>query len=306
MVILDLRTILFICLVSLAGVVWCAFLLSRKTALTKEQPSEATILDAVNTAPFGVVILEKDQIIYRNEFSSAFLRIPQENQVLPDADWLPMLQEDRIRAHQDAVTNGLYRIINFASGITARWWVFPLELRDIVFIFDITSQIRAEHTGRALINDLGHELRTPIATLLTHLEILGLDNVGQDALQQSLLLARQEAQRMGRLINDMLELGRLEVSETLTLRPINIVSLVQDVILQSTPSAQRKHMTITLDAPSKVPLAHGHTDRLRQVFLNLIDNAIKYASSGDCVNILIQSLDQGIIALSHGFFMRFH
>jgi signal transduction histidine kinase len=99
---------------------------------------------------------------------------------------------------------------------------------------------------------------------------------------------------MGRLINDMLELGRLEVSDELPLRSLNILPLVNEVILQSTPYAQQKDMTLSLDAEANLPYIQGNEDRLRQVFLNLVDNAVKYASANDQVVISLKSVTNGL------------
>ena len=96
-----------------------------------------------------------------------------------------------------------------------------------------------------------------MATILTHLEILGLDNVGIDVQKQSLDLARKEAHRMGRLINAMLELGRLEVSDEIPLRLIQLLPLVNDVILQLTPDAQGKRWRLSLNADANLPFDLG-------------------------------------------------
>jgi two-component system phosphate regulon sensor histidine kinase PhoR len=183
---------------------------------------------------------------------------------------------------------GRYRTVTFASGRTARWWVVPWDMRDFVFLLDITVQQRTEHAARMLVNDLSHELRTPIATLLTHLEILGLDDIGVASRQQSLALSKAEAQRMARLIDDMLELGRLETTSELPRRPLDLLALVEDVVLQTTPRAAEQQMSLSLEASSPLPMVLGNADRLRQVFLNLLDNALKYARSGDCIVVSLQ------------------
>jgi len=293
MIVIDLKIMLFILLLFMSGCIWI-LLLYRIQYRSKKHIAEDTVLEALRVAPFGVLILENENIILSNEYSYNLLHLTPDISKLPDTDWLPMLREDCVAAHQVDTYSGRYRIVTFASGKTARWWVIPLFHRDIVFLFDITSQIHAEQTGRALVNDLGHELRTPVATILTHLEILSLDTVGIKVQRQSLELARKEAHRMGRLINDMLELGRLEISDELPLRPINILPLVHDVILQSTPYAQKKHMMLSLDADANIPLVLGDGDRLRQVFLNLVDNAIKYSSTNDRIIITVKNVEYGV------------
>ena len=153
---------------------------------------------------------------------------------------------------------------------------------------------RAQRASRSLISDLGHELRTPIATLLTHIEILGLGDVGDDVHTQSLQLAKREAQRMSRLINDMLELGRLEMTQTLTRRPVSLLTLVEDVVAQTMPRAVAADITVDTVSPTTLPLVLGNTDRLRQVLLNLFDNAFKYAGDGSRVTVEIRTVANGV------------
>ena len=293
MIVMDLKIMLFILLLVACGFI---FLLVHyiKRYRSTTPIDEGTLLDVFRVAPFGTLLLEKDTILFSNDYAQSLLHLAPDIIVLPDVDWLPLLQEDCLAARQSDLYNGRYRIVTFASGKTARWWVIPLLHREIVFLFDITSQIHSEQIGRTLVNDLGHELRTPVATILTHLEILGLDNVGIEVQRQSLELARKEAHRMGRLINDMLELGRLEVSDDLPMRPVTILHLVNDVIVQSTPLAHENGMTLSLDADGNLPLVLGNADRLRQVFLNLVDNAIKYSSRDDSITIKIKTNERGV------------
>jgi len=153
---------------------------------------------------------------------------------------------------------------------------------------------RARRASRSLISNLGHELRTPIATLLTHIEILGLDDVGDDIHTQSLQLAKREAQRMSRLVNDMLELGRLEMTETLTRRPLSLLALVEDVVAQTMPRAVAENVAVDIVSPPTLPLVLGNPDRLRQVLLNLLDNAFKYAGSGSRATVELSTVTGGV------------
>ncbi len=303
MIILDLKTLLFIVLLGLLA--WGALVgrwFRRRRSISPSPGGDAPLMKVLEDAPFGVLILEGDIVRYANPYGRQVLRLAEGPGLLPDTDWAPLLEDDRaavrprgrgLRAEdmdEDSERRavGRYRTVTFASGRTARWWVVPWDTCDFVFLLDITAQQRTEHAARMLVNDLSHELRTPIATLLTHLEILGLDDIGATSRQQSLALSKAEAQRMARLIDDMLELGRLEIASELPRRPLDLLALVEDVVLQTTPLAAERQMALSLEASSPLPMILGNADRLRQVFLNLLDNALKYAHPGDRIVVSLQ------------------
>lgn len=292
MIVLDLKAVIFgigFALAAAAGLMWWIARRHSRASL-----GDASLLAVLDAAPFGWLVLEGPQCSYANVYAQRLLHLPGARGELPDADWTALLAEDRAAAHQEPQT-GRYRTVTFASEKTARWWVTADEARDFVFLLDVTAQQHTEQAGRALLNDLAHELRTPIAAILTHLEILGLSDVGADVHRQSLALSQEEAQRMARLLNDMLELGRLETSPELARRPLDLVALVEEVVLQSTPRAVERQMSLMLEAASPLPLVNGDADRLRQVFLNLLDNAFKYARPGDRVTMALQRAPDGVV-----------
>jgi two-component system phosphate regulon sensor histidine kinase PhoR len=300
--VIDLKLALFLLLAGVAALAGLAAWLARRV-WGAAPPGEAVpdapeglLGPALAEAPFGLLILAGERVELANAYARELLRLPPMPQELPDADWVEVLAGDRRAAAAGAPTEmaGRYRTLTFASGRTARWWVTAWDGRDVVFLLDVTEQQRAEQAGRALVNDLAHELRTPVATLMTHLEVLGLDDVDAAMRRQSLALAKDEAGRMARLVNDMLELGRLETAAELTRRPVNLVTLVEDVVLQCTPDAVERRLHLSLETTSPLPQVLGDADRLRQVFLNLLDNALKYAWPSDRVVVSLDTAPGGI------------
>ncbi len=302
MPVFDLKTALLLLLFGLTVVIALTVVLVRSAAPRRASLSgdAAEMEVGLAEAPFGFLVVEGSRLLRANVEAQRLLRLPAPPAPLPDAEWLPLLTEDCASARTDAsvradrIPGGRYRTVTFASGQTVRWWVAPWGSRELIFVFDVTPQQRVEQAGRTLINDLAHELRTPIATILTHLEVLGLTDVGEDVHQQSLALSKDEAQRMARLINDMLELGRLETATEFVLRPVELLALVEEVIFQALPQATARKMALSLEAAPPLPLVLGNADRLRQVFLNLLDNALKYAREGDRVVISLARTSGGI------------
>lgn len=182
-------------------------------------------------------------------------------------------------------------------GLTLLWarqrWARPPR--------DATDDLRANESfwiaeSTRLLSDLAHELRTPLATLLTHLEVLRSPRISEETRQQSIFLMQQEGKRMSRLVHDLLELGYLETTPAIEQRPVNLGELVNQVIAQITPLAQERQMTIAVHVDEDDLVTLGDADRLRQVFLNLLDNAVKYSRPGDKVMLALRySPDRKII-----------
>ena len=250
---------------------------------------------ALERAPFGWLMLNAPATYcYANPYARRLLGLTSPAGPFPEMTWIPLLEEDREAARQEAAEIGRYRSVSLPSDQVIRWWVTPWNDLDVVMLMDVTAQHRAEQAAGYLLSALSHELRTPIATILTHLEILLLPDISEETNQQSLRLLKTEVERMARLVRSMLELGYLETSAEIEQRPVDLLPLVEQAIAQSIPQAEEREITLSLQADTPLPLVVGQEDRLLQVFLNLLDNAIKYSRPGDRAIVSLQRREEGV------------
>ncbi len=301
MLILDLRWLILIGAVILIGLPMLTLWLYQLRHRQQHNilPVNQTLVEIFDQSPFGYLVLAAEDTHYQfaNLYACRLLGLAQQTDQLPSEDWTQALQEDCQVARRGFEQAGVDRQVTLPNNRYAHWWIFPAERLDVVFLLDITAQRQANQQARLLLGGLSHELRTPIATILTHLEVLAVPNLTQEVEDQSLHLLKQEAGRMSKMVNQLLLLGRLELEDPSEHRPLHIDSLVKDVITQITSSAQAKNLTLSFEVDTPLPPIAGDEDRLKQVFLNLLDNAIKYAQTGDSIEVTLQRDHKGVMCV---------
>jgi two-component system phosphate regulon sensor histidine kinase PhoR len=290
MLILDLRWLLFgLWLVLIAVVSLTIWLIRLSGQRRKAFPGMREMESVLESAPLGMMVLENlHTCSYANPYAQRLLGLERPPCHLPDADWVRFLNEDQMAARKEMTPAGRYRGAPLNAEQFVHWWVTTWGKQDVVFVLDATSPHQAEQAAHFLISDLSHELRTPLATLLTHIEILKLPQISEEVRQQSIRLMQFESKRMARLVHDLLELGHLETSVETARRMVDLRQLLEQVLAQIAPQAQERQIDLSLQTDTPLPYAAGDTDQIRRVFLNLLDNAVKYCRPGDQVKVSLR------------------
>jgi len=161
----------------------------------------------------------------------------------------------------------------------------------LVSFVDITPMREADQMRRDFVANVSHELRTPLTALLGFIETLrGAAREDPAARDRFLGIMEREAERMNRLVKDLLSLSRVEEAERVRpTDPVDLAGLVASAVLMMTPMAREQEVTLTVESiagPLEVP---GEADQLMQVLSNLIENAIKYGGRGSRVIVSLST-----------------
>ena len=152
---------------------------------------------------------------------------------------------------------------------------------------DLTEQDRLARMRADFVANASHELRTPLASLKGYVETLQ-GNAKDDAAarERFLNIMGEQAERMSRLVDDLLSLSRVEMSEYLPLSDeVEVGSLLAEVAQTLEPLAKRAGVTLKVSHSDGDALVRGDRDELMQVFQNLVQNATKYGRSGGTVEM---------------------
>ncbi len=197
-----------------------------------------------------------------------------------DPDFLRVVDEVLQEGKTQSVT-----LHSVAPGRTFGMTSAPLPDGGAVCVLRDTTEIaRVEKTRRDFIANVSHELRTPLTSLMGYTETL-LDEPSNLKQHEFLEIIRRNAQRMSRLTEDLLTLARVESGEyELELAAVPVHLLLQEAQISFSEVARCKGIAIeVLDLPGAQVLADR--DAIHQVFGNLIENALKYGSGGEKIQI---------------------
>jgi|GEM_PF-121724 len=157
----------------------------------------------------------------------------------------------------------------------------------VAMLMDITEAERLEQTRRDYVANVSHELRTPLASIRGIADMLndGMVKKEEDKTRYYGYILK-ESMRLSVLINDLLELSRLQSGGVaLEMRRVELYELLADVADRMTEPAAANDMTIKLDVKEGVYYAKSNADRLEQVMISLVDNAVKHGTHGGRIAI---------------------
>jgi len=191
----------------------------------------------------------------------------------------------------------LEEMASVAEGITARRLdqrmalrAPPREVGRLAGTFNaMLDRLHAAFAAqRRFVADASHELRTPLATIRGRSEVLLLSPTLDPQTREGLVLIRDEAGRMGRLVANLLLLARGDEARAIARRPVELDVLLLEVARQARALAQGVSVTIGHEDQA---LVLGDADLLKQLLLNLVDNALTYTPPGGHVDLALYVAD---------------
>ena len=172
----------------------------------------------------------------------------------------------------------------------------PERLRPgaLILLRDMTSLQTADQMRQDFVANVSHELRSPIASLFGFIETLRESAKDDPKSQEKFLgIMADEAARMSRLIDDLLSLSRIEVSEHVLPSGTVDIPIILDLTAELLRGrAEERGMQIVIDRPAKFGLVRGDKDELIEVFQNLLENAIKYGTLETAIDVKISEVER--------------
>ncbi|MCL6451061.1 MAG: cell wall metabolism sensor histidine kinase WalK [Acetobacteraceae bacterium] len=166
----------------------------------------------------------------------------------------------------------------------------------VIVLHDVTEKERLERLRREFVANVSHELRTPLTTVKSYLETL-LDGAADDPALRSRFLevASQEANRMVRLVSDLLRLSQLDHGvRRWELAPVDVLRVMEGAVGKLELEAKRKRLTVTVGCPRPLPPIPADRDGIEQVFLNILANAVEFTPPGGAISIVLGPVEQGV------------
>jgi two-component system phosphate regulon sensor histidine kinase PhoR len=286
-----------------------ASLVGKITDLDEERAKATAILDAMVE---GVVAVDgHDHIVTMNERARVIFGLAGRGEGQPfmeavrNADLHALVRSSRVTGPGAVSHREVPLLVPAARTLEVN--AVPLVLGGdnpgvgvVLVLYDVTDLRRLELVRTEFVANVSHELRTPLTAIQGYLETLlggALDE--REHARQFLEIAFRHTERLGRLVNDLTDLSNIELNKVpLMLEPVAIDEVIDSVLTIMRPRADAGRVTLTAAIADAVPWAHADHDRLAQILINLVDNAVKYTPEGGQVAVHATTLDARAIEIS--------
>ena len=157
----------------------------------------------------------------------------------------------------------------------------------VLALRDITQLKRLEEMRMEFVLNVSHELRTPLTAIRGYAEtLLDGDLKKREETRRFLEVIHRHSERLGRLLDDLLDLSNIELERApLQIRSVTAADIVRQAAAMLTPQANQKSIQIVTTIPADLPPVLADRDRLVQILVNLLDNAVKYTPVGGSVTL---------------------
>jgi signal transduction histidine kinase len=232
-----------------------------------------------NTADVIIVVGPDERIILMNQAAIAALRLyPQEQYI--GAEFSDVIANTALlNAYNRArfVGEGLIEELQLPNERTFHANITPHEgIGWIIVMHDITPFKEMDQLKSELIATVSHDLKQPLSVMNGYIELLLMQHKFDYQGTTFVDMIRKSIQNMRQLIDDLLDLAKIESGIRLELQPVQLSQVLAECAEAIRPSAAGKSMTLSTEFPDNLPLITGDRARLRQIFVNLISNAVKY------------------------------
>ncbi|HEV8642659.1 MAG TPA: ATP-binding protein [Methylomirabilota bacterium] len=275
--------------------------------LEYEQAKVTAILDGMVE---GVVAVDgRDHIVLMNERARGMFDARPGRaegkpflEVVRDAGLHEIFREAR-RAVPGAVIGRELRLAGVGERV-AQVNAVPLRLGGeagiVMVLHDVTELRRLEQVRTEFVANVSHELRTPLTAIQGYVETLlgGALDERKNA-RKFLEIVAHHSERLSRLVNDLTDLSNIELGKvSLKIEPTRLGEVTESVMAIVRPRAASRRLTLTTHIGPDVPAVLVDRDRLAQILINLVDNAVKYTSEDGQVTIAARPVGDGKIEVS--------
>ena len=264
---------------------------SRIGALKHEQALLSSLVEALDE---GVVTVDSRRQVTRiNAAARAILGVMQPTPFV--ADMLPRSPE--LLNALDAATRGrATEPIECSIGSrTVSLVAKPLPLGNgiVLAMFDLTQTKQLEAVRRDFVANVSHELRTPLTVISGFAETLSDEDVPPETRKHFIDTIRMHAHRMQQMVEDLLDLSRLESGRWVPQRTtLAIREIAEEIASSHGPGAAARGLALEIDIPDNVRLSADRT-AIRQILSNLVDNAVRHTDAGS-VTMFAKPGDSGV------------
>ncbi len=205
--------------------------------------------------------------------------------ILMFASGLYFIKSIVIPVRQIGTTARRYAVGDFSVRITKKNDDEIGELCDIVN--HMASELElSEQMKNDFISSVSHELRTPLTAIKGWAETVGSMPDDAETIAKGMRVITSESERLSRMVEDLLDFSRMQNGRfSLNKNTMDILAELGDAVLIYTEKARCEGIDVIYDEPDMLPFVYGDRNRLRQVFVNIIDNAIKYSDKGGVVSV---------------------